>query len=157
MATSNSTDSYYSRNKEKVKANVFAWRLKNENKAREYVRTWYAKNKDAKAQSQVNYRKESPLKYLLSIARRRAKKKEQEFSIDLSDLVLPDTCPYLGIPIDSYHPEQDYHPSIDRIDNSKGYIKGNVEVISHRANRLKNDAVAEELLAIALRMIGESP
>lgn len=39
-------------------------------------------------------------------------------------------------------------PSLDRIDSSKGYISGNVKVISKRANAIKNDATLEELLLI---------
>jgi hypothetical protein len=38
---------------------------------------------------------------------------------------------------------------LDRIDNNEGYVKGNVAVISFRANTLKNNATAEELRAIA--------
>jgi len=40
---------------------------------------------------------------------------------------------------------QDAAPSIDRVDNSKGYVPGNVRIISWRANRLKNDATVEEM------------
>lgn len=36
-------------------------------------------------------------------------------------------------------------PTIDRINPKLGYIKGNVWVISNKANRFKNDATLEEL------------
>jgi hypothetical protein len=87
--------------------------------------------------------------YLLRGAKQRAKIKGIEFTIDVSDIELPDYCPLLEIPMhvnsrngvsnldDSY--------SLDRIDSSKGYIKGNVWVISRRANVIKNNATLEEL------------
>ena len=70
-------------------------------------------------------------------AKSRATEKGREFNIKLSDIVIPDLCPVLGVPMD--------RPSLDRIDSSKGYAKGNVRVISHRANMLKNNATIEEL------------
>ena len=39
-------------------------------------------------------------------------------------------------------------PSLDRIDNSKGYVPGNIAVISMRANMIKNNATLAELKAI---------
>lgn len=45
--------------------------------------------------------------------------------------------------------KQDDSYSLDRIDSSKGYIKGNVWVISLRANRIKNDSTPDELRLIA--------
>lgn len=39
--------------------------------------------------------------------------------------------------------------SLDRIVPSLGYVPGNVAVISHRANRIKSDATADELRAVA--------
>ena len=56
--------------------------------------------------------------------------------IDLSDIVIPEICPILGTPIDT--------PSIDRIDSSKGYVKGNVMICSNRANVLKNNGSLDE-------------
>jgi hypothetical protein len=39
-------------------------------------------------------------------------------------------------------------PSLDRIDNNKGHVKGNVRMISYRANVLKSDATVEELTLV---------
>jgi hypothetical protein len=45
--------------------------------------------------------------------------------------------------------KQDNSYSLDRIDSSKGYVKGNIWVISLRANRIKNDSTPQELRLIA--------
>ena len=83
---------------------------------------------------------------LLRSAKQRAKTKGLDFNIDITDINLPDKCPLLGIPLDSFYREAtDNSYSIDRIDSSKGYIKGNVWVISKRANTLKGNATLEEL------------
>lgn len=91
--------------------------------------------------------KNSIKKSLLRAAKQRAKVKGLEFNIDISDIELPEVCPLLGIPLASsdLRKAQDNSYSIDRIDSSKGYIKGNVWVISRRANIIKNDATFEEL------------
>lgn len=73
-----------------------------------------------------------------------------EFEITMSDLVWHTHCPMLGLELDwtgDYRKENS--PSIDRIDSSKGYVKGNVVLCSWRANRLKNNGTAEEHRKIA--------
>lgn len=117
-----------------------------------WVREDYRKNPEKYKKIQDRYRKESPAKYLFVLAKRRAKKKKLDFDLCLEDIVLPEKCPYLNIEL-GMDLELDARYSVDRIDNSKGYIKGNVEVISYRANRLKNNANSAELLNIALRMM----
>ncbi len=77
----------------------------------------------------------------------RAKKKGLEFSIILEDLYLPEYCPILGVKLDYSRNPGRHSPSIDRIDNSKGYIKGNVIVVSVKANAMKSDATFNELLS----------
>ena len=81
--------------------------------------------------------------------KKRAKLKGFEFSLTLDDIPqIPDTCPVLGIPIipnDGISAPTDNSPSIDRIDSKKGYVKGNIRIISNRANRIKSDATVDEL------------
>jgi len=99
--------------------------------------------------AQDRYRKKNPLKYIYSLAKRRSKSRGIEFNIELSDLTVPDYCPLLEVKIDNFNPDNGYHASIDRINPTKGYIKGNVMVVSFRANRLKNNSSSSELLLLA--------
>lgn len=86
---------------------------------------------------------------LLNSAKRRAKIKGLDFNIGVSDIELPEKCPLLGIELTSNYREKtkyiDNSYSIDRIDSNKGYVKGNVWIISYRANAIKNNASLEEL------------
>ena len=72
----------------------------------------------------------------------------------MKELGIPDVCPVLGIPIvkspgDSTGERNDNSPSLDKFIPSLGYVKGNVQFISDRANRIKNDGSPEEWLKIA--------
>ena len=59
-------------------------------------------------------------------------------------------CPLLNIPMDWNSPyKHPTTPSLDRIDSSKGYIKGNVQWVSWRANQLMSDATPDELFMLA--------
>lgn len=71
--------------------------------------------------------------------------KGMAFNIGPEDLHVPALCPVLGIPLVlGAPPNADTCPSVDRIDPSRGYTKGNVRVISYRANLLKNNATLDE-------------
>lgn len=82
-----------------------------------------------------------------------AKKRGIEFTLDKADLWdidIPLTCPVLGIPLEfSRGVATDNSVSYDRIDNSKGYDKSNLMIISYRANRLKSDASLIEMKMLA--------
>lgn len=79
-------------------------------------------------------------------AKQRAKRGGLEFSIVVSDISIPDICPLLGIPlVYGQGGHRANSPSLDRINNSLGYIPGNVWVISNRANAIKRDASLEEI------------
>ena len=84
-------------------------------------------------------------------AKRRARDKGREFTLEKSDIVIPDLCPILGVPLVVHQGSGAWpdSPSLDRIDNSRGYTKDNVWVISQRANQMKGSASAEELKAFA--------
>ncbi len=78
-------------------------------------------------------------------ARERSKRKNLKFSITKEDIQIPERCPILGIKLNVEVKDRFHSPSLDRIDPSKGYIKGNVWVISNRANTLKSNATLLEL------------
>lgn len=103
------------------------------------------------------YRKDNPKIGLMCRARDRAKKAGLEFNLTYDDIIIPDLCPILGLKLErnSGGKPSPRSPSLDRIIPALGYIKGNVRVISHRANTIKNDASIEELEAV-IRYIKES-
>lgn len=83
-------------------------------------------------------------------AKNRATKKGLPFAIeqeDVKELVVDLThCPVLGIELCWTNDKMlDNSPTLDKIIPELGYIKGNIAVISQRANRIKNDASLEEL------------
>ena len=87
----------------------------------------------------------------------RAKLHNIEFNLDKEDIVIPDVCPVLGTPlVVTINGRTDNTPTIDKIIPSKGYVKGNVKVISWLANMLKRDCtdpVVFEKIAIYLRSV----
>lgn len=79
-------------------------------------------------------------------AKERAIKYGYEFDIKDSDIVIPDKCPLLDVPfIIGEKGNYEYTPTIDRIDNNRGYTKDNIWVITKKANAMKNSASFSEL------------
>jgi hypothetical protein len=103
------------------------------------------------------YRRIKETRYELLIyksAKSRAKEKGLEFDIEVSDIIIPEFCPILGIPLISSDKITPNTPSIDRRDPTKGYIKGNIAVISQKANRKKSNLTIEETKALLRYMEG---
>ena len=92
--------------------------------------------------SAENYTTHSTVYKLWYRAKRRAKKRGQEFAIQMEDIVMPELCPVFNVPFEE---NTIYAASLDRIDSTRGYVIGNIQVLSTRANTLKNDATADEL------------
>lgn len=96
-----------------------------------YSTTWKHKHPDRAVFNQV---------------KQNARKRGDPFFLTVEDIKVPETCPVLGIPIFLTPGKRtDNTPSVDRVDNSKGYTKENVVIISWRANQIKRDASLQEL------------
>ncbi len=86
---------------------------------------------------------------MLESCRYRAQKRGLEFDLKVSDIEIPAFCPVMGIPLmPSPATPTDNSPSLDRIDNTRGYVKDNVAVISFLANRLKSSLTLPQLHAL---------
>jgi hypothetical protein len=83
---------------------------------------------------------------LYFLAKQRASQKNIEFNIDVDDIFIPEFCPILNLKLRKNHkgwaPDA---PTLDRIIPERGYVKGNVKVISGKANVMKNNATINEL------------
>ena len=135
------------------------------------MREWWAKNKAVQRERRkhrpgdkekrvvaAKRRRLTNRGWLLSIltkVRQRARRKGIECTVTAKDLVFPEFCPVLGIPIFLTAGQfTDNSPSIDRIDPLRGYVPGNVSIISFRANSIKSYGSAEEHERIAAYMRG---
>lgn len=99
---------------------------------------------------QRRYFRNNREKKMLADARRRAKQYNLPFDIELDDITIPPTCPYLHISIQSSTgSSHDNSPTLDRIIPSKGYTRDNILVVSNKANRMKSNATPEELIILA--------
>ncbi len=118
------------------------------------MRKWQDRNKAVVRQHHKAYidrlKREDVAQYLLLRTRSHAPPRGIEVSLSKEDIFVPDVCPVLGTAWDWKDTEK--VPSLDRIDNGKGYVPENVRVISYRANRLKSDATLEEMEKIVAYM-----
>lgn len=137
---SNSKKKYASENREKIKEYKKGYYYKNKISMRLQMNKYYRKNRDA---------------YLFMKSQRRAKKDGIEFNITIDDILIPEYCPLLNIKLTNElgRGQLKTNSSLDRIDSSKGYVKGNVWVVSRQANTMKSDASKEELITFALNVL----
>lgn len=114
-----------------------------------------AANREELNRKQRAYLDADPRRRLLTSCKARAKAKGLECTIVLDDIEIPERCPALGtllaVGVKKVGPNS---PTLDRIDNDKGYVKGNVCVISFRANTIKGNNRADQLEAVARWMRG---
>lgn len=91
-----------------------------------------------------NYQHE---KYIYYRLKSRCRINKIPFNLDLEDIVIPDVCPVFG----TKFIVGDYNltASVDRITPSLGYVKGNIRIISNKANRIRNNVTSDDLITVA--------
>jgi hypothetical protein len=137
---------YYEKNKDRINERNRKYREDNLELCRAQDRAKYLRNKDKMINATRIRRLSEPERELLYGAKNRSLRFNLPFNLELSDINIPETCPLLEIQLcRGKGSVQAASPSLDRIIPDKGYVKGNVWVISHRANMLKNASSLEEL------------
>ena len=145
MSTPEYNKSYYKNHAEELKIYARKWRKANPEKVRQ---------NSLGRKPEPEKRRKQYLRYiagnLFRAVRMRAKREGLPFNLEKSDIIIPTHCPVLGIELKcGKEKAANSSPSVDKVLPELGYTKGNVHVISLRANRLKSDATPEELLKIS--------
>jgi|APCry1669189440_1035222.scaffolds.fasta_scaffold17672_2 hypothetical protein len=137
---------------------VFCLKEKQKNQGNKYAKKYRQTHKDElNIKSKAEYdRFGKKFIYLMwSRAKKRAEEKDLPFDIEVSDIIIPDVCPVLGIKFSVSKNGKgpgDTSPSLDRIDGNLGYTKGNIKVISFKANRIKSDANVGDVEKVLIYM-----
>ena len=152
---------YRQDNKEKIVEYNKKYRQNNKEKKVEYDKKYRQDNKEKIAkyrqdnkekivESLKKYRQNNKEKLIVRWAKTRANKNNVPFDIDEDYIkkIWPkhNICPIFKIKFERGNLDQS--PSLDRIIPKLGYVKGNVQIMSHKANRIKNNATFEELIII---------
>jgi len=146
---------YYINNKERIseykKQYMKDYNLKNKESIAQKRKELHERDRKKYTEHSQTWRLNNPEAAVLMRAKSGAKKRGLAFDITIEDIIIPSVCPYLGVQITNVVGEGKLptNASIDRIDNSKGYIKGNVQIISNKANTMKQDATIAELITFA--------
>ena len=124
-----------------------------------YAKKYRDKNKNklnAKERDDYRISNKKYIYHMVKRAEKRASKKELPFNITIKDIVIPEYCPILGIKLiigeDNRKGPSNASPSLDRIVPEKGYVPGNIRVISMKANKIKSDAQIEDIEKVLLFM-----
>jgi len=129
---------YREANREKINLYLKEWHKKNRSTQIEYFKYKYNENKPRTILSTIKRN----LKNLKS----KCKSKGIPFDVSIEDIEIPTHCPLLGLELKAGLPRNSPEsPSIDKIIPSLGYVRGNVWVISQRANTIKHNASLEEI------------
>lgn len=112
----------------------------------------------SKARPTREWRRDNPGGHLICFARSAARKADREFDLTLrwvEDQLRTGLCAVTGIPLDIGNGGP-FAPSIDRIDNSKGYTEANCRVVIWAYNRAKYIWPDEVVMQVAQALVRRS-
>ena len=124
---------------------------------KEYTEEFFSKREHGKLRADCRtcynkYYRDNNHKYLKASmvydAKERAKKKNMDFNLVKKDIHFPEVCPVFNIKLEHGRKNWKSSPTIDRIDNNKGYVLDNCIVVSCIANTIKNSATPKQILRV---------
>lgn len=117
--------------------------------ATKWRREWAAAHRERDRENQKRQRQMNKMAYLVSVAGRRARAKGLEFD-GLAEIKAsrPAKCLCCGKELDYSCENRRCAPSLDRVDNLKGYVAANVRIICWECNWVKSDASLDRLKQI---------
>lgn len=151
----------YWRNPEKYRKQSRAYSLANPEWHRDSNREWAAKKRAStplseRQEKHLQYRKANPQYYLWNHAKQRATATGLPFDLTVQDIVIPEVCPVFGVKLEwgvgNMGWRNMWAPSLDKIKPELGYVRGNVMIISNRANHLKSNGSISEFEAVLAYM-----
>lgn len=124
---------------------------------RDYDKKWRALNSESYKKSCSSWRTRKPKSAMITSVKSRAKKFNIPFNVTEQDFEIPEYCPILGLKLKEVQIGKlsRNSPSMDKIIPELGYIRGNVRVISHLANTMKQDASLEELKLFCVNILDD--
>ena len=105
------------------------------------LRKWICKGCEIKYNQELHSKK--PHLKLFLLAKKRSEQKNMEFTLTKETIKekypKDNLCPVLKEPFKFGIENKDYNPTIDRIDNTKGYTPENTIIVSFVVNSIKRD------------------
>ncbi len=138
---------YYLNNKENWKRDT----PEKQQRHRQLVKESAKRHRVRRRENEHKWIAENYSRYLWSQTKRRAKYNNIHWDLSETDIIIPDICPYLNIPLTRTLGNGVVwtNASVDRIDNDKGYTKDNIMIISRLANSMKQHSTKEQLITFA--------
>jgi len=120
----------------------------NPEKRRQFQREYAEKNPEKVRKWRESFQgSKSDSYWLWTRAKARAVKNNIDFTITVDDIAIPEFCPiFPDIKLERSKGKCTYSSmSLDRRNNAKGYVPGNIQVISNKGNVRKSDMSVEEV------------